>query len=207
MGNITTTCQTAIYNPNEVITMQALERLGLKLKEQVRLDELLSENFNPRLYGLTKAQAEKVNALRDIMTAYMSIREDVTGKSIGQSQDAAEMAAARLRALNHEEIWVAYLNKDHVVLSFEMLFKGSLDAVKISQKHIIAHALSKNASNIILFHNHPLGNPAPTVSDFKQTRLVMNACKAMDMQMIDHIIITAGSYYSFADECVYKFKK
>lgn len=207
MANITTTCQTAIYNPNEVITMQALKRLGLKLKEQVRLDELLSDNFNPRLYGLTKAQAEKVNALRDIVTAYMSIHEDITGKSIRQSQDAAEMAAARLRVLNHEELWVAYLNKDNVVLSFEMLCKGSLDAVNISHRHIIAHALSKNASNIILFHNHPSGNPAPTVSDLNQTQLVMNACKTMDMQMIDHIIITAGSYYSFADECVCKFQK
>ena len=64
--------------------MQALERLGLKLKEQVGLDELLSENFNPQLYGLTKAQTEKVNALRDVVTAYVSIREDITGKSIRQ---------------------------------------------------------------------------------------------------------------------------
>ena len=189
------------------ITMQALERLGLKLKEQVRLDELLSENFNPRLYELTKAQTEKVNALRDVVTAYMSIREDITGKTIRQSQDAVEVAADRLRTLDHEELWVAYLNRDNVVLSFEMLFKGSLDAVNISHKHIIAHALSKNASNIILFHNHPSGNPTPTTADINQTRLVMNACKTMEMQMLDHIIIAAGSYYSFADERTYKFKK
>ena len=187
--------------------MQALERLGLKLKEQVGLDELLSENFNPQLYGLTKAQTEKVNALRDVVTAYVSIREDITGKSIRRSQDAVEVAAARLSALDHEELWVAYLNRNNVVLSFEMLFKGSLDAVNISHKHIIAHALSKNASNIILFHNHPSGNPTPSISDINQTRLVTNACKTMEMQMLDHIIIGAGSYYSFADEHSYDFKK
>ena len=187
--------------------MHAMERLGQKLKEQERLDELLSENFNPRLYGLTKTQVEKVNALRDVVTAYVSIREDITGKSIRQPQDAVEVAAARLRSLNHEELWVAYLNRDNVVLSFEMLFKGSMDAVNISHKHIIAHALSKNASNIILFHNHPSGNPTPSISDINQTRLVTNACKTMEMQMLDHIIIGAGSYYSFADECTCKFKK
>ena len=101
--------------------MQALERLGLKLKEQVRLDELLSENFNPQLYGLTKTQAEKVNALRDVVTAYVSIREDITGKSIRRSQDAVEVAAARLSALDHEELWVAYLNRNNVVLSLSLI--------------------------------------------------------------------------------------
>ena len=48
--------------------MQALEKLGLKLKEQIGLEELLSENFNPQLYGLTSDQEEKVSALRDIVT-------------------------------------------------------------------------------------------------------------------------------------------
>ena len=47
--------------------MQALETLGLKIKEQVSLNELLSENFNPKLYGLTKSQQEKVSALRDVL--------------------------------------------------------------------------------------------------------------------------------------------
>ena len=54
--------------------MQALERLGLKLKEHIGLNELLSENFNPRLYGLTKSQEEKVNALRDVVASYMSMK-------------------------------------------------------------------------------------------------------------------------------------
>ena len=52
--------------------MKALAQLGLKLKEQIGLGELLSENFNPQLYGMTKAQVEKVNALRDIVATYMS---------------------------------------------------------------------------------------------------------------------------------------
>ena len=187
--------------------MQALERLGLKLKEHIGLNELLSENFNPRLYGLTKTQAEKVNALRDVVTAYVSIREDITGKSIRQPQDAVEVAAARLRPLNHEELWVAYLNRANFVLSFEMLCKGSLDSVNLSHKQIIAKALSKNASNIILFHNHPSGSPAPSLSDIQQTRMLTNACKTMEIQLMDHIIISSGSYYSFADEYTYKFKK
>lgn len=186
--------------------MLALERLGLQLKEPVDLNELLSENFNPQLYGLTSVQEEKVNALRDVVSTYMSIREDISGRIITRAQEAVELAAHRLRFLEHEELWVAYLSKENSVIAFEMIFKGSLDSVNISHRQIIAQALSKNASNIILFHNHPSGNPTPSVSDINQTRMVTNACRTMEMQMIDHIIIGTGSYYSFADEYTHKFK-
>lgn len=187
--------------------MQALERLGLKLKEHIGLNELLSENFNPRLYGLTKSQEEKVNALRDVVASYMSMKEDICRKEVKDPKDAVEVAGQRLRTIDHEELWVAYLNRANFVLSFEMLCKGSLDSVNLSHKQIIAKALSKNASNIILFHNHPSGSPAPSLSDIQQTRMLTNACKTMEIQLMDHIIISSGSYYSFADEYTYKFKK
>ena len=186
--------------------MQALERLGLKLKKQIGLDELLSENFNAQLYGLTRSQEEKVNALRDVVAAYISFREDLTGKTVTGSKDAAEIAGDRLRRLEHEEFWVAFLNRANMILSFEMLFKGSLDAVNVSHRDIIAKALSKKATNIIVFHNHPSGCPTPGTSDIEQTRLLQKACKMMEIGMLDHIIVSPGSYFSFADECTTKFK-
>lgn len=185
--------------------MKSLERMGLRLKEPVALDELLSENFNPSLYGLTKSQEEKVRALRDVVAAYMCIRNDIAGKSIEGSRQAAEMAGKRLRRLEHEEFWVAYLNRANVVLSFEMLFKGSMDSVNISHRDVIAKALSKHAGNIVVFHNHPSGSPMPSVSDIEQTRQLTKACRLMEIQMLDHIIVSSGSYYSFADEQTFKF--
>jgi DNA repair protein RadC len=186
--------------------MQALEKLGLKLNEQISLDELLSENFNPQLYSLTKSQEETISALKDVVTAYITIKEDLAGRTIGGSKDAAEIAGDRLRRLEHEELWVAFLNRANVILSFEMIFKGSLDAVNISHRDIIAKALSKNATNIIVFHNHPSGCPTPGKSDIDQTRLLQKACKMMEIGMLDHIIVSPGCYFSFADECTTKFK-
>ena len=61
--------------------MQALEKLGLRLNHQIDLSELLSENFNPQLYGLTNEQGEKVSALRDIVTTYITTKDDITGKN------------------------------------------------------------------------------------------------------------------------------
>ena len=123
--------------------MQALEKLGLKLKEQIGLEELLSENFNPQLYGLTSDQEEKVSALRDIVTTYTTTKEDITGKTIRRSEDAVQIAGERLRRLEHEELWVAFMNKANMVISFDMLFKGGQDGVIISRRDIIAKALSK----------------------------------------------------------------
>jgi len=187
-------------------SMQALEKLGLVLDEPIGLSELLSEDFNPQLYRLTEAQEEKINALKDVVAAYISAREDIAGKTIKDSGDAAEIAGDKLRRLEHEELWVAFLNRANVVMSFEMLFKGALDAVIISHRDIIAKALSKRAANIILFHNHPSGCPTPGTSDIEHTRLLQKACKMMEIGMLDHIIVSQNCYFSFADERTTKFK-
>ena len=186
--------------------MQALEKLGLKLSEQISLDELLSENFNPQLYSLTRSQEEKISALRDVVAAYITCREDITGKTIKGSKEAAEIAGEKLRRLEHEEFWVLYMNRANMALSFEMLFKGCLDAVNISHRDVIAKALSKNSSTIIVFHNHPSGCPTPGTSDIEMTRQLQKACKLMEITLLDHIIVSPGSYYSFADEMTTKFK-
>ena len=203
--SVTFSCSKFIQTINDK-AMQALETLGLKLKEQIGLEELLSENFNPQLYGLTSDQEEKICALRDIVTTYITTREDITGKVIRRSEDAVQIAGDRLRRLEHEELWVAFMNKSNVVISFEMLFKGGQDGVIISRRDIIAKALSKGAVNIILFHNHPSGCPTPSVSDIEQTRMLSKSCKVMEMQMLDHIIVSPGCYYSFADERTVNFK-
>ena len=187
-------------------SMQALEKLGLVLDEPIGLSELLSEDFNPQLYRLTEAQEEKINALKDVVAAYISAREDIAGKTIKDSGDAAEIAGDKLRRLEHEELWVAFLNRANVVMSFEMLFKGALDSVIISHRDIIAKALSKRATNIILFHNHPSGCPTPGTSDIEHTRLLQKACKMMEIGMLDHIIVSQNCYFSFADERTTKFK-
>lgn len=187
-------------------SMQALEKLGLVLDEPIGLSELLSEDFNPQLYRLTEAQEEKINALKDVVAAYISARDDIAGKTIKDSGDAAEIAGDKLRRLEHEELWVAFLNRANVVMSFEMLFKGALDSVIISHRDIIAKALSKRAANIILFHNHPSGCPTPGTSDIEHTRLLQKACKMMEIGMLDHIIVSQNCYFSFADERTTKFK-
>lgn len=186
--------------------MKSLERLGLKLKEQVGLEELLNENFNPQLYGLTEDQEEKRHALMEIVKTYVSLRENPQGKTITGSKDAVSLVSNSLRYLEHEEIWAAYMNNAGITLCYERLCVGTISQAMISTRDIIAKALSKNATRLILFHNHPSGVPTPSETDIKETIKLTKACKLIGLDMLDHIIVSPGSYYSFSDEMTFKFR-
>ena len=112
-----------------------------------------------------------------------------------------------LRDLAHEEVWVAFLTSCNTVISVEMVFKGSVDNVLISPRVILAKALSLDASNIILYHNHPSGSVKPSVSDIKMTNNLKKACTLLEVNLIDHLILSREECYSFADEASFKVKK
>jgi DNA repair protein RadC len=88
-----------------------------------------------------------------------------------------------------------------------MVFKGSVDNVLISPRVILAKALSLNASNIILYHNHPSGSVKPSASDIKMTNNLKKACTLLEVNLIDHLILSREECYSFADEASFKVKK
>ena len=111
----------------------------------------------------------------EIVKEYVSLRENPQGETITESKDAAALVANSLRYLDHEELWVAYMNNTGVTLSCERLYVGTISEVMISQRDIIARALSKGAARLILFHNHPLGLPTPGETDIKETMKLTKA--------------------------------
>lgn len=186
--------------------MKALAELGLELNESIPLDILLSENFNCSLYGMTQEESRKVQALREVISEYNRTRTLDKNVQITDSPKAANLVYGILKDLEHEEAWIAYLTTANTVISVEMLFKGALDSVVISPRIILAKALSLNASNIILFHNHPSGSVLPSVSDIKMTTNLKKACSLLEVGLLDHLIISKNLCYSFADEQTFKIK-
>ena len=178
---------------------RALETLGIRPGHKVSLDVLLGETFNGSLYGMGEDQMERVRALRDIVASYDSSRTR-PAKKVTCSRDAAGILFDTLRDLGHEEVWVVFLNAGNGVISSEQIYKGSLSETTFCSRDIIARALSSNASGILLYHNHPSGNPVPSSSDVKSTEQLRNACQTVGLNLVDHIIVSRGSWYSFADE-------
>ena len=107
-----------------------------------------------------------------------------------------------MKGLVHEECWVIYLNRANYIIGRERLSTGGVSATVIDIKIIIKNALERLASGIILVHNHPSGNPQPGSSDIRQTGALKKAAETFDISLVDHIIISDGCFYSFADERV-----
>ena len=118
---------------------------------------------------------------------------------INNSSDAASIIISELQTLDHEESWVLFLTADNRLLCKEMITKGTLTSTLLDARTILRRALLNNAAAIILTHNHPSGNPAPSNSDIKMTSDIKEACHLMSITLIDHLIISTDSYFSFAD--------
>lgn len=109
-----------------------------------------------------------------------------------------------LYGLDHEECWAIYLSCANDVLATEMLSKGTLTQTSIDSRTVLRQALLHNAVAIIILHNHPYGSPRPSYEDVHFTNGLRKACQIMDINLVDHIIISSNSFYSFAEDQSYK---
>lgn len=119
---------------------------------------------------------------------------------ISHSNQAANLLRACLSQLDHEELWGLFLNNENRLISIEMVTKGSLDSTIIDARTILRRSLLNNAVKVLLAHNHPSGNPVPSKHDIEQTNKVRIACRALDVSLLDHIILAEDTYFSFQEE-------
>ena len=126
--------------------------------------------------------------------------------AISDSDSAANLLREDLNDLDHEESWVLYLNNCNRPLGKLMITVGSIAATIIDHRRIVKQALLCNATRIILFHNHPSGNPLPSKADITETEKLKKACDLFEISLLDHIIIGDDCFYSFADETRKSFR-
>lgn len=105
-----------------------------------------------------------------------------------------------LEDLYHEEFHVIFLNRANDVIQVDCLFVGGVSQTISDGKIIFKKALELNASALILAHNHPSGKLAPSEADLNLTKKLKKFAELIDIEILDHLIITNDSYFSFADE-------
>jgi DNA repair protein RadC len=111
-------------------------------------------------------------------------------------EDAADLVAYDMRALEQEEMRVMHLNTRNQVLGIETVYRGSLNSSQIRIGELFKGAIRCNAAAIILIHNHPSGAPDPSSCDIAISRECIKAGKLLDTQMLDHIIIGHDRFIS-----------
>lgn len=102
--------------------------------------------------------------------------------------------------LPHEEFYALYLNRSNKIMAVRQISKGGLSGTVADGKVIFQKALETRATGIVLAHNHPSGVSEPSPADMHLTKSLQKFGIMIDLQIIDHLIITDNSYYSFADE-------
>ncbi|MCR4689981.1 MAG: DNA repair protein RadC [Lachnospiraceae bacterium] len=152
-----------------------------------------------QIEGIGKVKAVKLKAVAELSRrmAGARIAKDVCLNSPAAVADAY---MERMRHLEQEVCITVYLDSADHRIEDRVLSKGSMNATVICAKEIFRQALLLNAASVILLHNHPSGNPAPSEDDIKTTKKLILAAEFMDVQLLDHIIIGDGRYYSLRKE-------
>lgn len=121
---------------------------------------------------------------------------------IKTSQEAYQIMVPILMDQPVEQFWTIMLTRNNLLIQKRPVSLGGVSGTIADPKVIFKTALEDKASNIILVHNHPSGNPKPSKADIRLTQKLVEAGRMLDIPVIDHIIFTDEGYYSFADEGV-----
>ena len=119
---------------------------------------------------------------------------------VTSSEVAKNMTTLKISNLDHEVFAVMFMNTDNSLISYEILFTGTVDRSAVYPRNIVKRALELNASAVILTHNHPSGNITPSSDDKKITDTLEHILGIVDVRVIDHIIAgKGGNTYSFRE--------
>jgi len=115
------------------------------------------------------------------------------------SRDVFDIISPYVADISHEEFWILFLNRSNKVITTMKLSQGGISGTVTDVRIILKKAIENLASGIIVCHNHPSGNLNPSESDSRITQKIKEAGALMDIQLLDHLIISDKDYYSFAD--------
>lgn len=146
--------------------------------------------------GLGKAKALRLKAAVEIgsrVAQSSAVAHDV----IASDKDVVRIMEPIIGALQHEECWVLYLASSGRVLERMRISQGGVQSTVVDCRLIIKRALELLAVQIVIVHNHPSGTPEPSAQDITLTERVAEAAALFDIRLLDHVIISHGSHYSF----------
>jgi DNA repair protein RadC len=121
------------------------------------------------------------------------------GVAFRQSKEVFDLFHPRLRHEKQEIFLCLLLDTRNRVQREVEVSRGGLNAAMVNPREVLGHAIAEKAAGIILVHNHPSGNPAPSADDVNMTRRLKEACQLTGVRLLDHVIIAEEGYVSLAD--------
>jgi hypothetical protein len=119
--------------------------------------------------------------------------------SIHSPADAFSILQPFLGPLDHEELWVLNLDTRNRVMSLTRLYQGSVNSSQIRVGEVFRQAITDNAPNLLVAHNHPSGDISPSPDDVSVTRAIVQAGKLLDIEVLDHIVVARLGFVSLKE--------
>ncbi|EMZ5447930.1 DNA repair protein RadC [Providencia stuartii] len=186
-------------------------RTGRQGESVIELAERLLKEFGS-LYLLLQADYSKLSKCKGIGVCKFSqlqaiselarrfFAEQFLYEDVISDPNLLKMRLVELFSGQEREVFtVLFLNNQHQIISYEELFRGTINRVEVHPREIIRFAMKMNASAIILAHNHPSGNPEPSDADRQVTFRIKEACTLMGIKLLDHFVVGHKNRVSFLE--------
>lgn len=188
-------------------------KMGHKEESAVELARTILKSVDQNWNNLSKLSVKDLTKFKgigtvkaiEILTALEIGRrraaQEVPEKiQISNSEDTFKILHPMIGDLQTEEFWAIFLNQSNKVLKKEKLSAGGINLSVVDIRVLFKSALENFATGIIVAHNHPSGNLKPSQADLSITKQIAEAGKILNIQLIDHLIITQNSWLSFVEE-------
>ncbi len=151
-----------------------------------------------RVRGIGEAQAARLLSFLELSRRLQAPAADEKVR-ITSPADGANLLLPRMRHLEQEELHVILLDTRNRVMAIRVIYRGSLNTSMIRISEIFRTAIEAPAAAILIAHNHPSGDPAPSPEDISVTRKIVEAGNLLGIDLLDHLIIGNGRYTSLKE--------
>lgn len=182
---------------NDMRTLNESE-LVYKITNRKKMELADDFTFDDVMNQLTPGRKEVATAAVELYIRLKAKKEEAP--TITHAKDVYNQMIGLMANLSVEECWCVFLNQASRTIKKQRISKGGLTCTAVDVRVVIKEALLCGASALALVHNHPSGSIRPSREDDKLTKEMNTACQLMNIRMIDHVIVTDGSFYSYADE-------
>ncbi len=152
-----------------------------------------------RYKGLAEAKAVSILAACELGRRRME-EDAVELPSIRSSVELYRYVLPLMQDLSHEECYALLMNQACRVMDRILVSRGGLTETAVDIRLILREALVHRAPVIALCHNHPSGNVRPSLEDDRLTKRLLEACKVMNIRLLDHIVVAENGFYSYCEE-------
>ncbi|HRS21088.1 MAG TPA: DNA repair protein RadC [Clostridia bacterium] len=170
-----------------------VQEQGLRYLADINVEQLSAIN------GIGKAKAAQIKAAIELGKRLAAF-EPGADKPLKCPQDVAALLMEEMRYLKKEHMKLVLLNVKCNLISVEEISVGSLNASIVHPREVFNPAIRKSSASIIMVHNHPSGDPAPSSEDISITARIAEAGKLIGIELVDHIIIGDGKYISMKEK-------